>query len=254
MSNEKMSEGGGWTDRLDQLDDLPGTDPTWREGAWEKLYTRLHDKEEKPRRRIGWYWAAAACLVIVGAVSLLPQRPGHPSPSGGNLSSTGPTRPPELTPPPPHDLKEQASVIYAADSPEKQFHKPTPGIITASGDDRMKVAAEAATHPIGPLAKPDPLKEQPVVVAATKQPGVFTDSTVLAATAPPLVPAAKRRLRVVHINELGLPVQDEAPSSHMAGNFFLRIRLSNNDAPGNLLMGSNNEINLNQTFKISFKN
>jgi hypothetical protein len=142
-------------------------------------------------------------------------------------------------------LKEQASVIYSADSPEKQFHKPTPGIITASGDDRMKTAAEAATHPVPPLAKPNPLKEQPAV---------FADSIVLAATAPPVVPAPQRKLRVVHINELGLPVQDEAPSSHMAGNFFLRIRLSNNDAPGNLLMGSNNEINLNQTFKISFKN
>ncbi|MES1250200.1 MAG: hypothetical protein ABUL46_05915, partial [Chitinophaga rupis] len=134
--------------------------------------------------------------------------------------------------------------------------------VTSAGHSHPSVEI---THPIA-LARRDQLsgrsvpgrdqlKEQPVVVAAgTEQSSVFTDSTVLAATAPPLVPAAKRRLRVVHINELGLPVPEDSPSSHMAGNFFLRIRLFNNDAPANNMMGSNNEINLTQSFKISFKN
>ena len=37
--------------------------------AWEKLYERLNEKE--PGKKAGWYWTAAACLVLVLIISMV---------------------------------------------------------------------------------------------------------------------------------------------------------------------------------------
>ena len=63
MSNETPSERSDWRERLDQ----PGEAWTGREAAWDKLYDRLHQKENISRRKrhpIYWVAAAAALLVI----------------------------------------------------------------------------------------------------------------------------------------------------------------------------------------------
>ena len=61
MSNETPSERSDWRERLDQ----PGEAWTGREAAWDKLYDRLHQKENISRRkRYPIYWVAAALLVI----------------------------------------------------------------------------------------------------------------------------------------------------------------------------------------------
>src|SRR5450631_2335402 len=61
MSNERPDNEISWGNKLDDPDGVSPEPWAGKDAAWEKLYSRLH---EKPRRRIPfWYWAAAACLL-----------------------------------------------------------------------------------------------------------------------------------------------------------------------------------------------
>src|SRR5580692_9902138 len=60
MSNEKTDEFLSWRRRLAPPDALPDQGLDDKEVSWERLAERLR---EKPRRRTG-YWIAAACLLL----------------------------------------------------------------------------------------------------------------------------------------------------------------------------------------------
>ncbi len=59
MINERPNNNINWKNRLEELES--SADGTFnKEAAWEKLHTRL---QSKPRnKKIIWYWLAAACL------------------------------------------------------------------------------------------------------------------------------------------------------------------------------------------------
>ncbi len=52
----------GWKHRLEELDALPGEQRDMN-AIWEKL----HSRRQQPvvRRKAGWYWIAAACLLVL---------------------------------------------------------------------------------------------------------------------------------------------------------------------------------------------
>ena len=71
MSNETPSERSDWRERLDQ----PGEAWTGREAAWDKLYDRLHQKENISRRkRYPIYWVAAAAALLVISLGIVHEK------------------------------------------------------------------------------------------------------------------------------------------------------------------------------------
>ncbi len=67
MLNDNQNSSAAWKAKLDSLDDL--SDDTFdRAAAWDKLHHRLTEKPAS--KKFGWYWAAAACLVLMAAVGL----------------------------------------------------------------------------------------------------------------------------------------------------------------------------------------
>jgi len=98
MLNERPDEFLSWRGRLAAPDALPDQGLDDKEVSWERLAERLR---EKPRRRIG-YWIAAACLLLalIPATHFFRDRParlaGHhpvPHPSALPLSSPRQTVP-----------------------------------------------------------------------------------------------------------------------------------------------------------------
>ena len=68
MINEKPNNNINWKNRLEELESSAGGEAFNKEAAWEKLHTRL---QSKPRnKKVLWYWLAAACLFFALFTSL----------------------------------------------------------------------------------------------------------------------------------------------------------------------------------------
>ncbi len=68
MLNDNQNNSTGWKTKLDSLNDV--CDDTFdRSAAWDKLHHRLTKKPV--RKKFGWYWAAAAFLLLIAAIGLL---------------------------------------------------------------------------------------------------------------------------------------------------------------------------------------
>jgi hypothetical protein len=67
MSYEKPHDSFHWKHKLDELDHLPSEPLADKTAAWERLQERMH---QKPRKRIAIsYWMVAACLFLAIGVS-----------------------------------------------------------------------------------------------------------------------------------------------------------------------------------------
>ena len=68
MLNENQ-DNINWKNKLEQAEGLSGEMLADKNAAWEKLHSRV---QPKPRRkRVVWYWAAAACILIMMIIPLL---------------------------------------------------------------------------------------------------------------------------------------------------------------------------------------
>jgi len=210
MSNEIPSDAGNWKGRLDQLDALPGETWTSKEASWETLYDRIKDK---PRRRKPFYRMAAAAVLVGLCISLAIDHEKRErftktdpipasgvalaTPSVGSAVHAGSIRPLSFTGrsalkavpshptgAPSHPVESQWSGKTAAITPKAINHsarilEATPSLVTA------------------PLSGP-PLSGSPNV-----------QSNQSMATAAVTNPALGKKMRVVHINELGDPPEGE---------------------------------------------
>lgn len=167
MSNEKRSD--SWIDELDGLDGLPGEAPFDKMAAWDRLHQRLEEK--KGKKRTTWYWAAA-CLFIACTVIVLPKQQ-HDETIAPPVSRVH-IKDPDVQ-------KEQVIVstpmmTIAADTPAGKKEVP-------SKEKRSAITVDVAVviPPVTDVVtRIDTIQEETVTVAATP-----------------------RKMRVVHINEVG---------------------------------------------------
>jgi len=68
MLNETSNDEFYWRDKLDKLENLPGENFN-KEVAWNKLHQRLHKKSSA--KKFAWYWVAAAILLLILAIPFL---------------------------------------------------------------------------------------------------------------------------------------------------------------------------------------
>jgi hypothetical protein len=180
MSNEKHNDPFGWKSKLEGLTGLAGEDAMDNEASWQKLERRLQDKPRKSKA--GWYWAAACILAALFIPMMM--------------------------------NKKENGVVKSS---SKEEIKITPLLVPSTSTNEM-IQAHAEVEPklienpvkkdknsIG--IKATQKKEEPVVVAERlieKDPvaTVVPTATDTASTIVAAVPL-KKKLSVVHINELG---------------------------------------------------
>lgn len=195
-ANERAGS-NNWKDKLDDAGALSDYLLADKNAAWEKLHGRMHTPVQK--KRAGWYWLAAACLagLISGAFLLL-------------------NRNQQVT-----VVKQEVKMKAAIDS--IAVLQP---LITApvkpSHDEKTAVIADKKLPATKPLKRVmiEPIESATVktndsmaITASNIQPINIIPTAPLTATNTP----EKKKLKVVHVNELGTPLPE------------LRSRVANDD-------------------------
>jgi len=175
MSNEKRSD--SWISELNALEALPGEAPFDKAVAWDRLHQRMNGKRAK--KRVIWYWAAA-CLLLA-CMTLFFLHPGHKTQFPSSASYVE------------HPYKEQIRE-------DGTNGKDAPAIVKAPG-----IPPPADIHG---SKKPVPVRERKatiipdvtVIIPPVIRSDVHPDTMLAETTAVAVVP---RKMRVVHINEVG---------------------------------------------------
>ncbi len=167
MSNEKRSD--SWIDKLDRLEGLPGEAPFDKMAAWDRLHLRLDEKRDK--KRTIWYWAAA-CLFIGCMVVVLPKQ-GHKD----NVSSP-------------------VSRVAIKDSNVQAEQVIVSNRVTSMPADVPARKRTASSTEKRVAVTPDVAAIMPPVINVIPHTDTIQEETATVAAAP-------RKMRVVHINEVG---------------------------------------------------
>ncbi len=208
-----------WKNKLEDTDCLPGETLQDKTATWEKLHARLG---EKPRRkRIVWYWAAA-CLLLAMLIPLMLVYKNQSNPVINNLVKNEITKPQlkETLP-----VKKDAVAVVQTTSPEKKStikNEPenrsnntiadTANIVTVTTDNNQNTTNEIISS------------------------GPAEDSSVVM---PVAITQPKKKLKVVHINELGDPFENFPDMARNANLQFFQIKIANQEVYTNPLFPLN---------------
>jgi hypothetical protein len=223
MSDEKQNN--SWQHKLEQLDHLPETEWT-KDAAWEKLYNRL---QEKPRRKKAiWYMAAAACLLMAVIISWMIMG------SQKNVLATKPV------------LKKEQPVItktLSRQQPAKAIshdsliiHIPDPGTIKS---ESMSIAKALGKHYRGSNAGIDMSRVSTTIQSSLPVSNNMGHDTTTIARLPISLPdsqavivaaaPSKKKLKVVHLNELGNPMEDDSKMVRSANWHSFQVKFNSPD-------------------------
>jgi hypothetical protein len=196
-----------WKGSLENTDHFPAETFNKNE-AWEKLYKRLHNK---PQHKIArWYWMAAACLLIIAAIFLLmnkqEQQPAFADkPSRNNKPATGVAKKTMFT-------NENNDNLISISKGDKKTVSP---ILHKNNSTSVKI--ETVHNRIL-----DSVSN--VLLTKTTITPIHFDSAMAAITATP----PKKKLRVVHVNEIDQPAEESTANQFMQKHGF-EFRIINNE-------------------------
>lgn len=186
MSTENQNNSGDWKSKLDELDSLPGETIPDKNAAWEKLHERLRGK--KRSNKLIWYWVAAACLLLAMMIPWIT--------TDTNENNLVQNNNPQI------QIKEPS--VHENLSVKKKTLATIP-VVTVEKTIAPKIAIKKDNINTIAVAKKEPLITNNQVddndINSFKQ---VSDSPVIAVVA--ITPVIKK-LKVVHINELGDPVE-----------------------------------------------
>src|SRR5690348_7891562 len=189
MSNENPNNTSHWRHKLDELEHLPGSSFN-RDASWDKLHGRL--RGNKKSKKVFWYWVAAACVVLAFVVTIL-NRQKTPPPS--STRETVKVQPGELKKP----LKvEEANKIEIKNNVEPVNDK----IVTISKKPVQKSRRIVKTEVAFKVQSTE------VVVSSPEQEPIAKPLQIINNNSTASIIPPKKKLNVVHINELGGPETD----------------------------------------------
>ncbi len=204
-----------WKDTVEQLNQLPGEAAFDKTAAWDKLQQRLQKKTNT--KRIIWYRLAAACLLIVfiaAAILFTKQKP--------NTAAI---------------VSQPKQVIKAIQQPtiiqNENKNNGISGLVTKTNatihvvekKDKKVITATIAVTDVATVELPNLNKEElPVTEIKIVHP-LMPDTT---ASITAIASAEKKKLKVVHINELGLPLEKETSVAQNHQLLFLQSNYLNN--------------------------
>ncbi|MDP4286171.1 MAG: hypothetical protein Q8891_17305 [Bacteroidota bacterium] len=210
MLNEEPNKEFHWKHKLDELDNLPGESFN-KEVTWDKLHARIQGKSGN--KRIIWYWAAAALMMLV-----IPLLTNHKNESPVANTEKSLHHPEKMNGGSSIDSKNYTVKRLTSDSSSKERIVTTVNKLTPQKDIiiRDKVIT---TIPFS-----DTVDKQMTtkIMTETLEP-VDTFSTIA------IVKPARKKLKVVHINELGDPVEESPVMVHNTEIHSFQLRLGNQE-------------------------
>ena len=200
-----------WKNKLEDVESLSSEAFPDKNNTWEKLHARL---DEKPRRKaFAWYWIAAACLLLAVIIPAITMNKKQNAIVKTNVK-------------PIEQNKKNTAVISTPE--ENKVEKNIP-VITEKKDEIKSVASKKEIKPVA--GNPAKNNEDVVINSdsniTAQQPIVSTipvvDST--RATALSTIPA-KKKIKVVHINELGDVVEISPDVAHNTDLHSFQLKLA----------------------------
>ena len=224
MLNESQNNSSYWKNKLEALDNLP-EETLNKPAMWAKLHERL--QENRSRKKAVWYSAAAACLILIFFISWL--FIGNKETS---LVENNRRQKPQGSSRTPEKLTDSMVVISKQIQTDKKHL-----VINKAINKKRQIPA--TDH----VAADDIVVTGPNVIAVPepKYNSSYKPDTIAIIAALPV----KKKLRVVHVNELGKPMEEQtefvrnnlAPvfqTEPLAGNVFSRFIVTRN-ASDNIL-------------------
>ncbi len=225
MLDEKHHNQIDLKNRLEELSALPGETAMDKDLAWDKLYMRLH---KKPKHRInGWYWTAAACVLLTIFLLRIIGLNKEKNLVKNNSENTQIHSAMALQQPVKETNPMEAEMPVAKNKRTIQTniqsaHKNPNSLLTRNGNSRHQLndvplsVRNSDQMPIQP-----PLQPNPVLVLNT------------AATAKAVPSISKKKLRVVHVNELDEPAEEDYTLVKNSGRHAFRIKWTEQHVPLN---------------------
>jgi len=223
MSEEKLNN--NWKQKLEDADSLPHATLQNKDGAWGKLHARI---AEKPRsKRVVWYWMAAACLLFA---IIIPSFTKHRSTSTFVKNSTTKNV---------NDTLKNA--IVQKDKPAETL---TREITNAQKNQRMQknnVVKNTEQHiTIADTVNVIPLvnnNDQSLQNENIAVPGIIDTSAIAVVSSPAPI---QKKLKVVHINELGETYEVPADLARSADLHLFQLKLAQQEIYNASATASNN--------------
>jgi hypothetical protein len=192
MLNEKPSNDFHWKSKLEEIESLPG-ETFNKETAWEKLHERIQEKSGTTNAV--WYWAAAACLLLALIIPWL------------------------------FLANKKESVLVKNNPVQKQIPSPGSRLQPGNKDTSVVISLQPTekkppafyvekSNKITSLARHIVIPSK--IIQDKKEKGEFITQIITINAAIPVDTAisivanlpGKKKLRVVHINDLGDPVSE----------------------------------------------
>ncbi|HZG24561.1 MAG TPA: hypothetical protein VEZ17_08270 [Chitinophagaceae bacterium] len=221
MLQEKPDNALPWRDRLEQLERLPEEHPANNSQLWEKLHGRMQQAPRNTGRN--WYWLAAACLVFV---FLLPLLRMNKKPQVLVRSKTVERQQKNAMP------KQPVLVTQPTGAVQLQGLKKHVAKTYSHRKIKSRRILQAAVPASTPGIKPQEPLVQPAIPGLTIP--ISRDSVLIVSSQP-----EKKKLRVVHINELEQPLLQNLQSGSKHATAVFQKQRSRPFQPGSFEFGGN---------------
>jgi hypothetical protein len=203
MSNEDPNNSFHWKNKLDELEHLPGSAFNGN-AAWDELHGRLLGN--KKNKKIYWYWIAAACLVLVVMITLLNYQESTSKP--GDKETVIKEKPKEIKKP----------VLKVEETNTNEMHNGPASVIVSTSNKPVQrkqhiIQTEVATK----VHSDDAVVNYPEQEPIAKSLQIVNNNPTTA-----MIPS-KKKLNVVHINELGDPVIETPDMAGKIGKHSFKL-------------------------------
>jgi len=209
MSNENPNNTPQWRSKLDELEHLPGA-PFKGDAAWDKLYGRLAGN--KKSKKIFWYWMAAACLLAGLMVTLLNQRKTISQPEHHETAIKQP--------------KKTDIPVVRTNKYENRIESIEDKIIRRSDKPVQRNRRILLTQVSAKVQSNESIIDDPEQHLIAKPLQIVRNSTAA-------VVLPKKKLNVVHINELGDPVVESSDVTRIEDIHSFKLRFGNGEVFSN---------------------
>lgn len=214
MPNENPNNDFHWKSKLEDLESLPG-EKFNKDAAWDKLHMRMQGK--RCNKKAVWYWAAAACLLFAILTPWFLSKNNENTLVKNNQEQQKiQSLPSGLVPTNREDSIAFIQTIPAENnSPVNFVENPKKIFIPAS---HKALAAENVA-----IKKDKEDFLEPVIIKEAAAP-VDTQISIV------IIVPEKKKLRVVHINELGEPVEEmPVMTARKTESHSFRLKLANQE-------------------------
>jgi len=209
MSNENPNNTPQWRSKLDELEHLPGA-PFNGDAAWDKLYGRLAGN--KKSKKIFWYWMAAACLLAGLIVTFLNQRKTISQPEHHETAIKQP--------------KKTDILVVRTNKYENRIESIQDKIIRRSDKPVQRNRRILLTQVSAKVQSNESIIDDPEQHLIAKPLQIVRNSTAA-------VVLPKKKLNVVHINELGDPVVESSDVTRIEDIHSFKLRFGNGEVFSN---------------------